>query len=66
MTIALQQFVIYTQVIHFIIEPEMVDKENNVRHQSNISLVAHMVKNPPTKQETLVQFLCQEDPLEKE
>ena len=30
MTIALQQFVIYTQVVHFITEPEMVDKEKNV------------------------------------
>ena len=25
-----------------------------------------MIKNPPTKQETQVQFLGQEDPLEKE
>ena len=25
-----------------------------------------MVKNPPAKQETWVQSLCQEDPLEKE
>ena len=30
------------------------------------SLVAHMVKNPPTVQEIWVQFLSQEDPLEKE
>ena len=30
MTIALQQFIIYTLVVHFIIEPEMVDKEKNV------------------------------------
>ena len=29
------------------------------------SLVAQMVKNPPAMQETLVQFLGQEDPLEK-
>ena len=29
------------------------------------SLVAQLVKNPPTKQETQVQFLGQEDPLEK-
>ena len=29
------------------------------------SLVAQLVKNPPTMQETLVQFLGQEDPLEK-
>ena len=30
------------------------------------SLVALLVKNPPAVQETLVQFLGQEDPLEKE
>ena len=29
------------------------------------SLVAQLVKNPPAMQETLVQFLGQEDPLEK-
>ena len=28
------------------------------------SLVAQLVKNPPAMQETLVQFLSQEDPLE--
>ena len=28
-------------------------------------LVAQMVKNPPAMQETLVQFLDREDPLEK-
>ena len=30
-----------------------------------ISLVAQLVKNLPAMQETLVQFLGQEDPLEK-
>ena len=30
------------------------------------SLAAQLVKNPPAMQETLVQFLGQEDPLEKE
>ena len=30
------------------------------------SLIAQLVKNPPAKQEILVQFLGQEDPLEKE
>ena len=30
------------------------------------SLVAQMVKNPPAMQETWVQSLGQEDPLEKE
>ena len=29
------------------------------------SLVAQMVKNPPAMQETWIQFLCGEDPLEK-
>ena len=29
------------------------------------SLVAQMVKNLPTKQETQVRSLCQEDPLKK-
>ena len=29
------------------------------------SLIAQLVKNPPTMQETPVQFLDQEDPLEK-
>ena len=29
------------------------------------SLLAQLVKNPPAMQETLVQFLSQEDPLEK-
>ena len=28
------------------------------------SLIAHLVKNPPAMQETPVQFLGQEDPLE--
>ena len=30
------------------------------------SMVAHLVKNPPIMQEPPVQFLGQEDPLEKE
>ena len=29
------------------------------------SLIAQLIKNPPAMQETLVQFLGQEDPLEK-
>ena len=29
------------------------------------SMIAKLVKNPPSMQETLVQFLGQEDPLEK-
>ena len=34
-------------------------------HIKAISLVAQLVKNPPAMQETLVQFLGQEDSLEK-
>ena len=30
-----------------------------------LSLIAQLVKNPPAKQEILVLFLGQEDPLEK-
>ena len=33
--------------------------------QLRASLIAQMVKNPPATQETPVQFLGQEDPLEK-
>ena len=33
---------------------------------SGASLVAQSVKNPPAMQQTLVRFLGQEDPLEKE
>ena len=32
---------------------------------SQASLVAQLVKNPPAMWETLVQFLCGEEPLEK-
>ena len=32
----------------------------------NCNLIAQLVKNPPAMQETLVPFLGQEDPLEKE
>ena len=32
---------------------------------SGASLIVQLVKNPPVMQETLVQFLGQEDPLEK-
>ena len=34
-------------------------------HPKWVSLVAQLVKNPPAMQETLVQFLGQEAPLEK-
>ena len=36
-----------------------------VLHYVGGSLVAQLVKNPPAMQETLVQFLGWEDPLEK-
>ena len=38
---------------------------NNLRYADNTSLLAQMIKNLPVKQETQVQFLGQEDPLEK-
>ena len=38
----------------------------HIHTYTRASLVAQLVKNPPTIQETLVQFLGQEDPLEKE
>ena len=34
--------------------------------QCRASLVVQLVKSPPAVQETRVQFLCREDPLEKE
>ena len=37
----------------------------NILMISRASLVVQLVKNPPAIQETLVQFLDQEDPLEK-
>ena len=36
-----------------------------VFHTYRDSLIAQLLKNPPAMQETLVQFLGQEDPLEK-
>ena len=44
---------------------------NNLKNRRKVgevtgaSLVAQLVKNPPAMQETLVQFLGREDPLEK-
>ena len=35
-------------------------------HALGASITAQSVRNPPAVQETLVQFLSQEDPLEKE
>ena len=39
---------------------------NNLRYADGASLVAQSVKSLPTMQETRVQFLGGEDPLEKE
>ena len=40
-------------------------KKTSTLHQANASLVAQMVKNLPSLQETWVQSLGWEDPLEK-
>ena len=37
----------------------------NVYYKCMASLIAQLVKNLPAMQETLIQFLGQEDPLEK-
>ena len=34
-------------------------------HSNRLPLIAPLVRNPPAVQETLVQFLGREDPLEK-
>ena len=39
--------------------------KNCSKFSAEASLVAKLVKNPPAMQETLVQFLALEDPLEK-
>ena len=38
----------------------------HIHTYTQASLIAQLVKNLPAMQETLVQFLGQEDPLEKE
>ena len=47
--------------INFFQTPVSVD----INFWSKASLIVQLVKNPPAMQETLVQFLGQEDPLEK-
>jgi len=37
----------------------------NLYKEGTSSLIAQLVKNPPTMQEILVRFLSREDPLEK-
>ena len=39
--------------------------KHSVSAKALASLIAQLVKNPPAMQETLVQFLGWEDPLEK-
>ena len=39
--------------------------EGSSASPTHTSLVAQLVKNPPAMQETLVQFLSRDDPLEK-
>ena len=43
----------------------LLDSENNSLSACRASLIAQLVKNMPAMQETLVQFMDQEDPLEK-
>ena len=47
----------YIILNHYVLEKTITDLR--------ASLVAQLVKNPPTSQETPVRFLGQEDPLEK-
>ena len=44
----------------------MTEQFSSFYHHFGASLVAQMVKNPPTMQETWVQSLVQEDSLEEE
>ena len=39
--------------------------ENMITHLQETSLIAQLVKNPPVRQKTVVQFLAWEDALEK-
>ena len=45
--------------------PPSVNYLHSISTVVGISLIAQLVKNPPATQETLVQFLGREDPLEK-
>ena len=45
--------------------PDSFSFEYLVPRYLRASLIAQLVKNPPTMQETLVRFLGREDPLEK-
>ena len=56
----------------FLVDPALMECSSNPSFPSSqpllpgASLIAQLVKNPPAKQETLVQFLGWEDPLEGE
>ena len=43
----------------------MLEKLKSGQSVEGASQIAQLVKNPPAMQETLVQFLGREDPLEK-
>ena len=47
------------------IEPRSPALQEDTLEHVRASLTVQLVKNPPAMQETLVQFLGQEDPLEK-
>ena len=47
------------------VSPALQEDSLLLRHLGMGFHIAHLVKNPPAMQETPVQFLGQEDPLEK-
>ena len=49
----------------WVITPSLLSGSWRGKRYYRVSLVAQLVNNPPTMQENLVQFLSQEDPLEK-
>ena len=56
-------------MVHTFLKLKIVIKMQTFGFHSSLeraSLVAHMVKNLPSMQETQVRFLVQKDPLEKE
>ena len=53
------------QVILILIVISIVIIKYKSSHWNWASLIAQLVKNPPAMQETPVQFLGREDPLEK-
>ena len=58
----------YLEVVlldHIILFPIVTSPIHNPINSGWASLIAQLIKNPPAMQETLVQFLGQEDPLAK-